>query len=43
MPGIGGTKGRAPAAMTMARVLSVRVPLAVLISTVQGEAMRASP
>ena len=34
---------RAPAAMTMARVLSVRAPLAVLISTVQGEEMRASP
>ena len=43
MPGIGGTKGRAPAAITMARVLSVRAPLAVLISTVQGEEMRASP
>ena len=43
MPGIGGTNGRAPAAMTMARVVSVRVPAAVFTSTVQGEVIFASP
>jgi hypothetical protein len=40
---MGGTNGLAPAAITIARVVSVRVPLAVFTSTDQGEAIRASP
>ena len=35
--------GRPPVAITIARVLSVRVPSSVVTSTVQGEVMRASP
>ena len=42
-PGIGGTKGRAPAAITMARVVRVCVPAAVFTSTAQGETIFASP
>ena len=40
---MGGTKGRAPVAITMARALSVRVPWASRTSMVQGEVMRALP
>ena len=44
MPGMGGTNGRAPAAMTMARVVSVCTwPPGAVISTCQGETMRARP
>ncbi len=42
-PGMGGTNGRAPAAMTMARVVSARTPAAVFTSTVQGDVIFASP
>jgi hypothetical protein len=41
---MGGTNGRAPAAITMLRVVSVRFsPPASATSTVQGDVMRASP
>ena len=44
MPGIGGTNGRAPAAITIARVLRRRVPPpASATSTSQGETIFASP
>jgi len=42
-PGIGGTTGLEPAAMTMARVVSVRVAPALLISTDHGETILACP
>ena len=42
-PGIGGTKGCAPAAMTIARVVSTRLPVSLFTSTVQGEVIFASP
>ncbi len=43
-PGIGGTKGRAPAAITMFLVVRTsRVPSSFAISTVQGSTMRAVP
>ena len=42
-PGIGGMNGRAPAAITMCLVVSVRVPAAVVTSTVHGEVIFASP
>ena len=42
-PGIGGTSGRAPAAITMLRVVSVcLLPSAFFTSTVQGEVIFAS-
>jgi len=43
MPGIGGTKGLAPVAMTMDRVVSVRTPATVFTSTSHGETILASP
>jgi hypothetical protein len=44
MPGIGGTKGRAPAAITIERVVSVCfLPSAPVISTAHGETILASP
>ena len=44
MPGMGGTKGRAPVAMTMLRVVSLcMAPSSPLTSTSQGETMRAVP
>ena len=43
-PGIGGTKGRAPAAITMFLVVRVREPPpASATSTVQGEVIFAVP
>ena len=43
-PGSGGTTGRAPVAMTMARVDSlVAWPSSWVISTCQGSTMRARP
>lgn len=42
MPGMGGTKGRAPAAKTMLRVVSrCTRPSGYVMSTSQGETMRA--
>ncbi len=43
MPGIGGTTGRAPAAITMLRVVRVRTPSAVCTSTDHGDVIVASP
>jgi hypothetical protein len=44
MPGIGGTKGRAPAAMTMLRVVNRSVaPPARVTSTSHGETIFALP
>ena len=42
-PGIGGMKGRAPAAMTMFLVVKVFSPAAVLTLTSHGDTMVASP
>jgi hypothetical protein len=43
-PGIGGTNGRAPAAITIAFVVNVRLrPSSPVTSTSHGDTMRAAP